>query len=178
MRRDHYNIQISIPSVTFSLKSNELLWQRTEDGLGTPNHTTVAITHTNKVGTVPKSISKELGSVKNTVTSMVAWKEGVEQQLLENRREMAAVNKKLDLLLEAILPSGFKSDDRTGSAGVGRGAPSDVETDEVSLGAAEERADVITITAAGHGNGCSPSFMSVGQGVEFPDSIMQGMLIQ
>ena len=153
------------------------LWHRTQEEIGTPNHTTIAVTHSNKVVSVLKSMSRELASVKSSVTSLTVWKEGVEQQLLENRRDMAAVNKKLDLLLEAIIPAATKPFTGTQSAAEGKGAPSDVEADVVSLEDAEGRADVTTITAAGHDKACSASFMSGGTGAEFPEITVQGMFI-
>ena len=75
----------------------------------------MAFTHSNKTASVARSFGRELGVVKKTLNSLSVWREGVVQHMSENKQDMAenkqdmvAVNKKLDLLLQAILPSGVK----------------------------------------------------------------------
>ena len=82
--------------------------QPLNDEVGTPSHTTVAITHSNKTANVAQSIGRELGVVQKTLNSLLVWREGVVQHMSENKQDMATMNTKLDLLSEVILPSGVK----------------------------------------------------------------------
>ena len=75
-----------------------------EDG-GTPSHTTTAVIHRKKTDVAPRSLGRELLAVTRQIQTIKNWRDEVEQHMTQNKDDMAAVNKKLDLLLEVMLPT-------------------------------------------------------------------------
>lgn len=75
-----------------------------EDG-GTPSHTTTAVIHRKKTDAAPRSLGRELLAVTRQIQTIKNWRDEVEQHMSQNKDDMAAVNKKLDLLLEVMLPT-------------------------------------------------------------------------
>ena len=148
--------------------------QALDDNVGTPSHTTVAVMHSNKTTSVARSVGRELDVVKRTLNSLSVWKEGVVQHMSENREDMAAVNKKLDLLLQAILPSTVKPAAEVESCEPQKEDFASAEHEHVGGDDDGERADVITITAAGQEKTCSTSLMSDELGGTFPGTAIPG----
>lgn len=144
------------------------------DEVCTPSHTTVAVTHSNKMASVARSIGRELGVVKKTMNSLSVWREGIVQHMSENKQDMAAVNKKLDLLLQANLPSGVKPTVEMDSCEPRKAYAACVEPEHVGGNDHGERANVITITIAGHERACSTSLMSDELGRTFPETTILG----
>ena len=80
--------------------------QAMNEDAGTPSHTTTAVIHRKKTDVAPRSLGRELVAVTRQIQTITKWRDEVEQHMSQNKDDMAAVNKKLDLLLEVILPTG------------------------------------------------------------------------
>ena len=167
---------LDIFGILMALQSN-LCMQAGQDETGTPSHRIVAVTHSNKTGSAGKSIGREVGWVKQTLSSLSIWREGIDQQMSENWRDMAFVNMKLDLLLQAIIPSTASHGTELDVCHDGKGISATKEAEFVRDEHTPEQADVITLTQAGQEKACSASLMSVRLGGEFPDSTIPGKIL-
>lgn len=83
-----------------------MLKQAMNEDAGTPSHTTTAVIHRKKTDVAPRPLVRELVAVTRQIHTITKWRDEVEQHMSQNKDDMAAVNKKLDLLLEVILPTG------------------------------------------------------------------------
>lgn len=91
---------------------------------------------------------------------------------------MAAVNKKLDLLLQVILPSGVKSTVEMYSCKPQKADVACGEPEHVGGNDHGERANIITITIAGHERTCSTSLMADNLGKMFPETLIHGKCLE
>ena len=82
-----------------------MLEQALNEDAGTPSHTTTAVIHRKKTDVAPRSLGRELLAVTRQIQTITNWRDEVEQHMSQNKDDMAAVNKKLDLLLEVMLPT-------------------------------------------------------------------------
>lgn len=82
-----------------------LLEQAMTEDVGTPSHTTTAMIHRKRTDVAPRSLSRDLIAVTTQIQTITKWKDEVERHMSQNKDDMAAVNKKLDLLLEVFIPT-------------------------------------------------------------------------
>ena len=68
------------------------------DQRGTPNHAMENVARSSKTDVIVRSLGRELLAVRKTVEGLSSWRDGVEQNF-------ASLNQKMDLLLNAMLPS-------------------------------------------------------------------------
>ncbi|KAG0572686.1 hypothetical protein KC19_VG117200 [Ceratodon purpureus] len=73
---------------------------------GTPNHSTAAVVNRTKSDLVGRSLGRELGTVTTQLQSITKRMDDVERHMTKNDQDMAEVQKKLDLLLGFIMPTG------------------------------------------------------------------------
>lgn len=82
------------------------MYQGTNEASGTPSHTTTAVVHRTKADLAARSLRRELVAVTSEVQTITKWRDEVETHMSQNNKDMAEVQKKLDLLLGVILPTG------------------------------------------------------------------------
>lgn len=62
--------------------------------------------HRTKTDLAARSLRRELVAVSSQVHTITKWRDEVERHMSQNNKDMAEVQKKLDLLLGVILPGG------------------------------------------------------------------------
>lgn len=62
--------------------------------------------HRKKADLAARSLGRELVAVTSQVQTITKWRDEVERHMSQNNKDMAEVQKKLDLLLGVILPTG------------------------------------------------------------------------
>ena len=73
--------------------------------VGTFSHTTTAVINRKWTDVTARSITRDLSTLTSHIETLSRWRDNVEQHLFQSKQDMAAVNKKSDLLMGVILPT-------------------------------------------------------------------------
>ena len=144
--------------------------QGAQEGRGTPGHMTANACGAPRNDTVARSIGREIANMKKSIDGISLWREGVDCQMTQQmddmaqqKQDMASVNKKLDLLLSAMLPSGGREPVRQ--------PPLDTTAEPVSKTACNEVHDDIITTRCASASGMTEDLSAMNRLSPLPGKI-------
>ncbi|KAG0573805.1 hypothetical protein KC19_VG210600 [Ceratodon purpureus] len=102
--KDDNDINLAASSTPASKEGETSCQQDTPEERGTPCHVIGNAGRAPRNDKGVRSIGRELTAVKKSVDGILSWREEVDLHMSRYKEDMASVNRKLDLLINVILP--------------------------------------------------------------------------